>query len=388
MPLLGVILPRFMAFTPLLLALLGVGVFFTSALENRKKFIKSPLIICGAIMALTGFSVLWALNPEISGDRAAKLALILLPGALLLAFTALPPHKAVRDFVWVFPWAVIAAAILLMIELYCKAPLYHAIRGTEIPEEFNLSNLNRASVCILLSLPLAVFFVCASGFSRERTAIMLGLLTMALLAILYQTASQSVQLAFIVFVLFWAAFPTRFRPAWIALAVLIALAVITAPWVSQIAFKELAENFHNAPWLQNGYAAERLEIWDYVGRYALQHPFHGFGIEATRAVEAFDTAEIYQKGVTILHPHNFALQLWIEFGLLGVLPAIALAGFLLYRLAVLPTTMSRLGVGVFTACLSIAATGYGLWQSWWIGEVILIMLFFMFTLRFYREKNS
>ena len=217
---------------------------------------------------------------------------------------------------------------------------------------------------------------------------MLGLLTMALLAILYQTASQSVQLAFIVFVLFWAAFPTRFQPAWIALAILIALAVIAAPWVSQLAFKELAENFHHAPWLQNGYAAERLEIWDYVGRYALQHPFHGFGIEATRAVEAFDTAEIYQKGVTILHPHNFALQLWIEFGLLGVLPAAALAGFLLYRLAALPTTMSRLGVGVFTACLSIAATGYGLWQSWWIGEIILIMLFFMFALRFYREKNS
>ena len=387
MPLLAVILPRFMAFAPLLLALIGAGCFFAASPERRAAFSKAPLIISAAIMTLTGLSVLWALDPAIAGDRAVKLVMILIPGALLLGFHPVLGREALRDFAWVLPWTAIAAAALLIVELYFNAPLYHAIRGLAVPEEFNLSSLNRAVVCIILTLPCAAFIVRQSGFTRKKTLVMLGLIAAGAALILYKTESQSAQLAAIVGTLFWALHLSRFKATWIVLTALIAAALFSAPWLSQFAFKTLAENLHHAPWLQHGYAAERLEIWDYVGRYALEHPFHGFGIEATRAVEAFDTAEIYQKGVTILHPHNFALQIWIEFGLLGVIPAIAFFGYLLYRLTLLPLAASRLGLGVTMASLSIAATGYGLWQSWWVGEVVLITLFFILLLRIHTDKS-
>src|SRR5436190_23671517 len=89
---------------------------------------------------------------------------------------------------------------------------------------------------------------------------------------------------------------------------------ILPPWIDHV------------PWLGYGqaFANNRLEIWDFVSRYALRHPLHGFGIEATRAVEAFDSQQIYQKKATILHPHNFAIQMWIEFGLIGGLLAAAM----------------------------------------------------------------
>jgi O-antigen ligase len=120
--------------------------------------------------------------------------------------------------------------------------------------------------------------------------------------------------------------------------------------------------------------APRLEIWDFISRRALQSPFIGHGTEATKSI-TFDTAQLYQPGKTILHPHNFALQLWIEFGAFGAALGAAFLGDILSRIYKFDLPLRRFSLALLMASLSVASTGYGLWQGWWLGVFCLLIAF-------------
>ncbi len=120
--------------------------------------------------------------------------------------------------------------------------------------------------------------------------------------------------------------------------------------------------------MAHAYAGHRLEIWDYVSRYALQEPIHGYGIEMVRATLDFDSKRQFLDENNVLHPHNFAIQLWAEFGIIGIFTAMALVYAFFTSIeknfsipqqkVILPTVM---------ATLIPASVAYGLWQGQWIG---------------------
>jgi O-antigen ligase len=200
-----------------------------------------------------------------------------------------------------------------------------------------------------------------------------GLAVLALL-VLSATASQSAQLAFVLMAAMALIFPYRWPAFWYALAFVIAATSLGTPWLAEAMFR------HFAPWLAAQHAQEinqaympnRMEIWDTVSRYALQSPWHGFGIDATRAVPAFDTQQIYQNDAQLPHPHNFAVQLWMEFGVIGALYA---AGLLTAMLRFLMKQDSRarqrIALPTLIGCLSVAAMTFSLWQGWWLGLLFL-----------------
>ena len=75
-----------------------------------------------------------------------------------------------------------------------------------------------------------------------------------------------------------------------------------------------------------------------------------------------------------LHPHNGALQAWLELGVPG---ALLLAGCLYF----LVTRAGATGAGRATAAattatilaaLSIGSLSYGLWQSWWLATLGIV----------------
>lgn len=171
----------------------------------------------------------------------------------------------------------------------------------------------------------------------------------------------------------------------------IVVLTMTAPWIAIWLFDNYAQTIHNLPRMGNGdqgaSAGNRLEVWDFISRYILQNPLYGYGIEATRAVEEFDSAEIFQRGTTILHPHNFALQAWMEFGIFG---ALAASAFLVHMLGIIQTKFKyaaqRIYFPVFIVLVSIGSTGYGVWQSWWLGLILTAIAFSIICVRYSEEK--
>ena len=134
-------------------------------------------------------------------------------------------------------------------------------------------------------------------------------------------------------------------------------------------------------------AAHRLVIWDFTITRIAERPLLGWGMEASRAVpghhDSPDAAALSRFGLDgpgtaewlgraqllPLHPHNAALQLWLELGLpgafLGALLA-ALLGRACRRSGQPMVATAMLAGGAVTAMLS-----FGAWQEWWVGTELM-----------------
>lgn len=384
MPLIGVLAPRFLAFWPGIIGVAGLAAY-PFVFGKMPPLPRNAFLWIAGILFLAGASSLWAIDGLYALERTFKVALILMPGAALLAVAITVPLATVRPYLMLCVGTAFAGALLCAGEILADFPLQRLLHGLEAGEPVAAANLNRSVIAVLCFLFTAIGM--ARVLSRGRLAA--GLLAAALIMVLV-TQSQSAQLGFIFAVLCLFAFPYSRKKIWYGAAFILVAGVLAAPFLSIWMFDSIAAAVEVSPFFGrgDGYGSERLEIWDKVSRYALQKPFYGYGIEATRLIEDFDTQQIYRKGVTELHPHNFAVQLWIEFGVIG---ALAGAGFLVYLLKAISRAslpQARIALPTFMIVLSAAAFGYGLWQSWFIGLIIFTIAFAVLGMRLYEDESS
>jgi O-antigen ligase len=136
-------------------------------------------------------------------------------------------------------------------------------------------------------------------------------------------------------------------------------------------------------------ALHRMMIWDFTGARIAERPMLGWGMEASRTIpggrdaptpdllarlRADDAERLHwfsRPGVQVLplHPHNGALQVWLELGAVGALIAAALAwtlGIAATRGPCPPAATGALASGAITATLS-----FGAWQAWWVVAMLL-----------------
>jgi O-antigen ligase len=118
----------------------------------------------------------------------------------------------------------------------------------------------------------------------------------------------------------------------------------------------------------------RLEIWSHVGGLIWDAPIFGHGLDASRPLNHQIDLVGYHVDVLPLHPHNAALHVWLETGVVGVL---LLAGTLVmvgHRLA-MAEMLTRLQavavVWVTVGYVALVFFSYGVWQEWHQGAVAL-----------------
>lgn len=186
------------------------------------------------------------------------------------------------------------------------------------------------------------------------------------------TQSQSGQLSFLIGGLTLLLFPHKMKASYVILALGIILAMFLTPYIVTMLYDALIDDAQTIPWLKDAYAGNRLEIWEFVMRYALDSPLYGYGMEATRYITDFQHKHIYHPGTSVLHPHNFSIQIWMEFGIIGLIAASGFFIFIVRAIQNLDLCERKAIMAVFIATLSVASIGYGLWQSWWLGEFIFL----------------
>lgn len=139
-------------------------------------------------------------------------------------------------------------------------------------------------------------------------------------------------------------------------------------------------------------AAHRILIWDFATDRIAERPLFGWGGEAARAIPGgtavFDAATLHRFGLDSaaardwfarpqaqrlpLHTHNAALQVWLELGAVGAV----LAAWLLAALGAAAGRVAPAAgaAGGFAATLLIGMLSYGVWQEWWIGMLLLLLV--------------
>ena len=131
-------------------------------------------------------------------------------------------------------------------------------------------------------------------------------------------------------------------------------------------------------------ALHRVVIWHFTTDRIVENPWRGWGMDASRSLAGADdetvvslvhrhgSPELRHYPNLPLHPHNGALQVWLELGLPG---ALLLAGLLWWAIGLVrdspPAHRSARAAALFAA-FAVGCLSYGIWQSWWQSSLWLI----------------
>jgi exopolysaccharide production protein ExoQ len=146
------------------------------------------------------------------------------------------------------------------------------------------------------------------------------------------------------------------------------------------------------PGLPNS-AHHRLTIWKFTADKTLEHPWRGWGLDASRTIPGAEehvpvwrqampplasgeTRYLVEEQRLPLHPHSGPGQVWLELGLTGV---VLLSMLLLVTVRSLPAVGQRgdgaMAMAVLGGAVVIASVSFGLWQSWWQASLWLVAIF-------------
>jgi O-antigen ligase len=113
----------------------------------------------------------------------------------------------------------------------------------------------------------------------------------------------------------------------------------------------------------------RVDIWLSFGAAVRETPLAGSGFgSSARLHEAPLAARVPPERRELLgagHPHNAALQVWVELGLLGAGLALAVALLALRSPARRGARALAPRLALFGGAAAVALVGHGAWQGWW-----------------------
>ena len=352
-----------------LLSVVAAGLVVCAIVERRIPAVSIDL--AGGLALLCGLALLsavWAIDPATSLDRAVRLVVESLEGLLLLDAAARLAPDARRRVLGALTVGLALTVALFVIDALTGGAVMHALHGVKPPTVTNRG----ATVLAILMWPALAWLA-----SRGLRAALAGAAAGALGVALSPAASAHLALvgAALAVVVAW---PLGRAAARIALVVL-PLAVLAMPAVPHLIRPPEAPPVPAL--LRKPSAQHRLVIWEFVDRKIAERPLLGWGLESSRAIPGGQemTQVIHPDGFWMpvarlpLHPHNGALQLWLELGAVGALLGAALVAAVLRRLAApdLPPFARAAGLAAFTAAALEVSLSYGLWQSWWVAALWL-----------------
>ena len=174
-------------------------------------------------------------------------------------------------------------------------------------------------------------------------------------ALVQATSSQASLAGFSVGALFYLLATWRARLAQLALGTMIIAALLFMPVMCYLMPTFIDGSVDIWP-AANG--ASRLKIWSQTAQAIWLQPIQGHGIEASRYLPVVRDH---------IHPHNGILQLWIEFGLIGILAMIAIVISVLQRAQLTPAAVATAAGWLVIFCVS-----YNIWQPWWLAMPFIL----------------
>ncbi len=395
------------AFTPragfLFLALYFIAIALCLAVPRALTFLPSSVSLCGLVylyivnrrvplpdlkfvlffagfLALAAASSLWAPDPSFTLEKASKVGGIFLAGLITLTFARAFDRVSHQEKLIVA--LVVVCAVAAGFIAYEYATLFQITRHVlgieselryEWPQPIKSAFIfNRSSVFLVLLCFPVLLMLWTGNHSKRTKTLLSALLGAALFALLATSNSQT---AFIAAVL---ALPMLFYPAhrkkarylilWLSLTAMLC-APLFAPFMKSI----LPPEMENA---EEGFLAEasiphRIEVWTFMSEQIMQSPFYGHGMESTRELRA---GYIMPRMRTdqVLHPHNAALQIWVEFGIIGMALVMAYVSYVFRKLEAMPPLMQKYNIAFYVVLLGVLSIAYGLWQTWLIGMIFTL----------------
>jgi O-antigen ligase len=331
----------------------------------------APLMFGLLLMGWGAVTALWAPDP----GRGVMLALSM-AGMMLLAHGAASSAKGARLMPWIGFGLLLGLAAALA-DWQSGNALRAAVRGLKEAPASLMFGLKPAASLMALLLPFG-FALPWPWFARAALLV----LGFGVLIMLPGETARLATIAGLGAALLSLAAP-RLGPRLVG--ALVALAILAMPMLVGFIPKIPSASLPPS-------AVHRLVIWDFAATRIAEKPLTGWGLEASRAMPGgraqpdaatLDRLNIRSPAqreflalphveVMPLHPHNGALQLWMELGGIGALIGAVLMlalGFVASRSAA-----PAVGAGMLASATVTGMLSFGLWQAWWVASLLLAMV--------------
>lgn len=364
-PILAVEFPRVVAFMPVVSLITG-GVLLKLS-KTQFNVPRSALIIVPLILAFLWLSAIAIAPSEVAVERVSKLSLVAVVGTLFLSVLYAGRIFSCPMFTKLLLGSCSIAACFICAEVLMDAPVYKIFRPDVDPKEYTMSVFNRGSLVVTFTSLLTLYL---ERHTRHKA---FYLMYLPVIAMLFIVESQSAQIAVICGLIFFFFFPISFKWAWRVLFLLLVVGSLSAPFAVQKIYEQIPESVNDHHMLQTAYVGNRIEIWDFISRKALEKPLFGNGIEYTKGCTDFTTEKRFLKSNIVLHPHSSVLQIWIELGFVGIVGFLALSGFFFKRAYELKSAVIRkASLSIASLVFLVSCFSYGLWQGWWLGLMFVL----------------
>jgi O-antigen ligase len=353
------------------------------------------LIACLLVAGYVLLSASWAADPSTAFDKG-----VLLTAVLLISFAAsraIPQvdEQQLRKAAVAFTIGTFVAALYLTFELLTDGAITRLVlNSVELLQKphvknadihngevisLNLSTLNRNAAILTFNMWPALLAL-KTNISGARRWVFIAVLLAAVTLAVFFSEHQSSQVALLVSVAVFCLSWLWRKPVIRSLAAAWCLAFALVLPMDFLAYKA---DLHMAQWLPNSFRA-RIIIWEYTAERVFDHPWLGVGADSTRALKEPDTREtaewpqgfIYPRTIG-WHAHDLFLQTWFELGVIGAI-LIAFAGVMVtLRMSLLPVEVQPFAAASLTAFMAIASFGWGMWQTWLICGVALLLIYLL-----------
>ena len=341
--------------------LLAAGLL-AAAPPYRLAALYRPAIVLGLLILWGALSAAWSINPWRSLLIALRL-LGLVVAALALAAAAERVAAPRRLALFALLGTALGIAVA-GVDLSTAGGLSHLVSV----RPFFAARLNQIAAWLsLLLLPASALLI------RRGWLPLAALVGGGMAAVVYTLDDTTAKLALAVSVPAAALLYGWRRPVARIAAGLAMLAILTAP----LTLPRLAEfpAIFSAVDAFKGSAGHRLMIWSFTGERIAERPWRGWGLDAARAIPGGTIEARPGQNQMPLHPHDAALQAWLELGAPGAVLLALLVGLLWLSLAEMtwPRLYAAAAGGSLTAASTVGLSGWGVWQEWWLGTLSLAL---------------
>lgn len=342
-----------------------------------KRALRQPWFLSlTALLIWCYITQLWSpYSPKAPPGNAVKLIIIVLAYCgIMTTFNVLRP-KLADMFCHLFMATGILAIGLMFIEILSGYGLSNlvdpvGVDETNIKRQFDAEqNLGRGILTYTQFLPALIFMLMVK-FRRGYLAAILITALLVSTSMLNRLSLPVVIMAAmsIVMAMAWKWPQMTVKLTGLAIVLLILLGPLTGFLTGHVNDEVL----HSLPLSLE----HRFRMWAYSWERIIEHPWIGNGFDASRSYQdTFNVRGGLDMVIVSLHPHNAAMQIWLETGFIGaVLAAMSIAFFIrpAAQFAQTPQRASAL-TGTMTAATLFGFTTIGVWQFWWIGSIFIAL---------------
>ena len=258
----------------------------------------------------------------------------------------------------VFAWGLAVYGLILLVEAFTDAGLYQILRNAvhdPIRPDLGRKNVAQGAFVLALLWPVVAAAGWRAGAPWWSAVPMAAGAAVLAQAFLSDAPVLAVGVAVVVGLLVWL-WP---RAAPKVMGGAAAVFTLLMP-VTLLVMMNAGTTLHlPLSW------SERMGYWTYATARIAEHPLRGWGLDASRTF-----------GPNIgLHPHNGAIQVWLELGVLGAgLVALAWAVGLRRLARDSRDLVTAATAGSAAVYLFFGAVSFGIWQEWWLAVGALVCI--------------